>query len=132
MSAEPSLALQTAVRARLIATPAVTALVPASHILDDLALDRMPAIVLGEAQVLDEEFDFRRVHLSVHLWADGSHIGTVKHIAGAVENALETPLDVDGFRCFETRVAGGRFMRDPSGQHVHAVLDVTAMLQRVR
>lgn len=50
---DPSLALQKAVRERLVASAAVTALLPADSIFDRHARpERFPCIVLGEGQVL--------------------------------------------------------------------------------
>src|SRR5690606_20915740 len=50
---EPSLALQKAIRARLIGTPAVTALVPAANMLDKNSRPEVfPSIIIGEAQTV--------------------------------------------------------------------------------
>lgn len=50
---EPSLALQKAVRARLVATSAVTTLVPAAHVLDrNNRPEVFPAIIIGEGQTI--------------------------------------------------------------------------------
>lgn len=133
MVLEPSLSLQTAVRARLVASSEVTTLVPAANVLDGLDLDRMPSIVLGEAQIENDEFDFWSVFLTLHIWAESDHTGDVKLIAAAVEDAISgSSIEAEGFRTSNVRITGGRFLRDPDGKHVHAVLDIAGMLQRVR
>lgn len=133
---EPSLALQKTIRARLVAEPTVTALVPAENILDrNHRPERFPLIGIGEgtcvfADSLDTFHD--RVFADIHIWTTEEGLFGAKTITGAVRAALaDRPWTVDGHRCAALRVTGVRFMRDPDGEHAHAVITVDAILQRL-
>ena len=67
------LAVQKAIRARLLATSAVTDLVPAVSILDrNRAPAPSPSIILGEVQIMDEGDSIKRtrsrVYHTIHVW----------------------------------------------------------------
>lgn len=135
MSVEPSLALQTALRARLVDTPAVLALVPADHIRDGLTRpDKFPTIIVGDGQtVLEGYYPGRRnvtVHLDVHVWALESGLAAVKEIGNEVWTAIaDEPLDVPGYLLSDgVHVTVARYLRDPSEQHGHAVLSIEAFM----
>jgi hypothetical protein len=132
---EPSLALQTALRARLIASPAVTALVPAEHIFDGATRpEAFPSIIIGDGQVVlegDQHPAWRNVtvYCDLHVWALEAGLATVKAIAGAVWDAIGTSLDVPGFLLSDgVHVTGIRFVRDPDGKAGHAVVSVEALI----
>lgn len=136
---EPTLAVQKALRARLVATPAVTALVPAGSILD--ANQRpapRPSIMLGEDQAIDRPILIDRsgleIHATLHLWARGPSLQAVKEIAGAVRQAigLTTPLDLadPDFRCADCRIESVRFMRDRDGETGHGVVTVYCLIEQ--
>lgn len=133
---EPSLALQTAIRARLIATPAVTALVPAASIFDRTTRpEDFPCIVIGDGQTVLEGICYSvrsvRVFADLHLWAKESGLENVKTLAGAAFDALFRELPVPGFMVNLCHATGIRFMRDPGGEHSHAVLTVEAVLGEI-
>jgi hypothetical protein len=130
---EPSLDLQKAIRARLVAAGAVTALVPASSILDSSGIPRtFPCILLGEAQTLPDDGLARNrheVHADLHIWQ--TEDGTVgsKQIAGAIRDALAYGRwTLDHYHVADLYVASTRFMRDPDGLHSHAVMTLSARL----
>jgi len=131
---EPSLALQTAIRARLINTPAVMALVDADRIIDGPARpETFPTIIIGEGQtVLEGHAGIVRnvrVYTDLHIWTVEAGLAVAKAIGGAVWQALGRALDVPGFTLTDgIHVTGLRSFRDPSGKHGHAVLTVEAIM----
>ena len=76
--ADPSLALQGMIRARLIADAATTALVPATNILDrNHRPEQFPAIIIGEGQAIlmaDNIQDSFHDHAfaDLHIWTQES------------------------------------------------------------
>jgi hypothetical protein len=132
MSAD--LAVQKAVRARLTATPAVTALVPAASILDRHARPAPdPSIILGEGQCIEAGDIARavvRVVLDLHVWKKEPGLAGVKAIAGAVRAALHSArLALDtGFHCGDCRVSMMRYLRDPDGETGHGVVTVETIV----
>jgi hypothetical protein len=135
---DPSLSVQKALRARFIATAAVTALVPATNILDHNrrpALD--PSIVLGEDQVVDQAItimrDYVRVFSTIHIWKKETSLAGVKAISGAIRRAVGrvTRLDLADadFVCSDCHIDSSRFIRDPDGETSHGVLVVNSLVQ---
>lgn len=132
---EPTLALQTAIRARLIETPAVMALVPADRIIDGPTRpERLPSIIIGDGQtVLAGRVNSWRhvwVYLNLHIWALEGGTEAVRTIANEIDRALVPPLTVAGFQLIDGNfsVNDARFMRDPDGLHGHGVVSVSALL----
>ena len=126
------LAVQKAIRARLVASAEVTVLVPAASILDRHARPApRPGIIIGDAQtVRDEGLDRRRVRVfhDLHVWTREPSTEVGKRIMGAVAVALRGRLDLgDGLHCADCRVTGTRVMRDPDGETTHGVLGVEAL-----
>jgi hypothetical protein len=135
MSAD--LVLQKALRARLVATSAVTNLVPATSVLDiNQRPAPSPSIIIGEGQAVEGERIDRqdqRLFMDIHCWKrEGGLIG-VKAIAGAIRSALHSAhLTLDsGFQCADCRVSSMRFLRDPDGETSHAVVTVEALVCEV-
>ena len=133
---EPSLALQIAVRARLISVPAVTALVPAERIFDrNTRPTDFPCIIIGDGQTVLEGFSYSvrsvRVYLDLHIWANETGTENAKTIAGRAFDALAVEPIVPGFMVNMFRATGIRTMRDPSGEHSHSILSVEAVLGEV-
>jgi len=131
---EPSVAVQAALHARLIADPAVTALVPAENISDrSTAPNVFPSIIIGEAVTLySDRYDsfHESVSATLHVWTEEPGLVQAKLIAGAIRTALrEAPWTVAGHVCHGITMSSGRFLRDPDGEHGHAVLHVDAILQ---
>lgn len=132
-----TLALQTAVRARLIGTAAITALVPAASILDrNQRPAPVPSIVLGEAQAVDENTDTERrrtrVFHTLHCFNREPGLAGVQEIAGNVREALHWQrLQLPApFHCVDARVSGIRLLRDPDGETAHAVVTVEALISK--
>ncbi|MGE0853647.1 MAG: DUF3168 domain-containing protein [Hyphomicrobiaceae bacterium] len=133
-----SLAVQKAVRARLVASNGVTSLVPEENILDTNQRPApSPSILLGEAQDVDANRtlarDFTSVFLTMHIWQREPSLVGVKMIAGAVRRALGrlTRLDLDDedFVCCDFRFESARFLRDPDGEMAHGVVTFVALIQ---
>ena len=138
---DPSLAVQKALRARLIATAAVTALVPAGSILDHNhrpAPD--PSIILGEDQVVDAKLtlqrDYVRIFSTVHLWKKEPSLVGVKTISGAIRQAIGNTQFLDladaHFSCTDCRVESIRFLRDRGGELSHGVMVIESLVQQQR
>ncbi|WP_024587624.1 DUF3168 domain-containing protein [Aliihoeflea sp. 2WW] len=133
---DPSLAMQVALRTRLVASSAVTSIVPATMIVDrnaSPALDN--GIVIGEGQTLPDDGLARNRHevfADLHIWRKESGLVGSKQIAGAIRQALnDGPLTVAGYHVVDLRIASTRFMRDPNGTHSHGVLSLVARLVEV-
>ena len=131
-----SLAVQRAIGARLVASEAVTALVPAANILDRNSRPApMPSIILGEDQEVDEGDIARhniRVYATLHVWKRETGLTGVKAIAGAIRSALgDSRPEGDGFHFADCRVSSTRFLRDPDGETAHGVVTVEALVQEV-
>ena len=136
MSAE--LALQKAIRARLVGSANLLALVPAANILDrNERPNPRPSIVIGEGQSVDEGDSIARtltrVYLDLHVWVEEPSTETSKRIAGTIRKAVNGPRfqPVDGFHFADCRVRGSRFLRDPDGKTSHAIVTVDALVQEV-
>lgn len=124
----PELALQKALRQRLLAVNALTQLVPANNILDrNQRPAPTPSIILGTAQAVDEgaDLDRRRTRAfhTLHAWVREPGLAQVTAIAGAIRNALHgrrQDLIMDPpFHLIDLRVADLRTMRDPDGETEH-------------
>lgn len=136
VSDDPSLAVQKAMRARLISYPSLTALVPADHIIDKSKRpDVFPCIIIGESQTTDEGYDFDRsfvrVYHTLHIWQREEGLSGVKTIAQSVRRALRTRfwLSDPDYHLVDAFVSDARFLRDPSGEHGHGILTYESLLQ---
>lgn len=128
---EPSLALQTAIRARLIASPHVMELVDPPNIRDgDTRPEEFPSIILGNGQVetAGHYGSYRNVtvYLDLHIWAET--LEGAKTLGALANKALFAPLDVPGFDLTDgLRIERYIYMRDPSGCG-HGVVSVQALM----
>lgn len=129
------LEVQKALRARLIATGAVTALVPALHILDTNQRPApIPSIILGESQAVDEGTSLRRahtrVHHTVHVWTREASTQGCKAICGEIRRAIHAGRLAlpAGLACADQLVSSMRFLRDPDGEHSHGVVTVEVLV----
>ena len=130
-----SLALQTALRERLISTAAVTSLVPVASILDrNQRPAPMPSIILGEAQAVEEGRDTERrrtrVYHTAHVFNREPGLAGVQEIAGNMREALNWQnLQLSApLHCINARVSGMRLLRDPDGETAHAVVTIEALI----
>ncbi|GGO55216.1 Protein of unknown function [Roseovarius pacificus] len=128
------LAVQKAIRARLAASPAVTALVPSGAILDRNQRPAPdPSIILGESQEVDEgtslQRDRTRIYHTLHIWKREPSLTGVKAICGAVRTALKADrLELDGYHCADWHVSSARYLRDPDGETSHGVMVVNVLV----
>lgn len=128
-----ALAVQIAVRSRLVTTSAVTVLVPANNILDINSRPAPdPAIILGEGQAVEYGDVARRgelVFLDLHIWKKEPSLEGVKAIAGAVRSAIHSDrLSIANYSCGDCRVSSMRFLRDPDGETSHAIVTIEALV----
>ena len=137
---DPSLAVQRAIRARLIGVAAVTALVPAANIVDRHQLPVLdPSIVLGEDQVVDNDVNSLKRHLlrvysTLHIWKREPSLAGVKLIGGEVRGALESTYaaaiaDPD-WASVLWRVQSVRYLRDPDGETSHGVMTIDSLIAK--
>lgn len=132
----PALAVQKAIRERLIATAAVTALVPAASILDTNQRPAPdPSIIIGEDQMVDPgmmlDRSVVRIHSTIHCWKTETGLAGAKAIGGAVWDAIasaRSTLDA-GLKCVDCRPADMRFMRDPEGTMSHGVVTIETLVR---
>ncbi|MCO5131208.1 MAG: DUF3168 domain-containing protein [Xanthobacteraceae bacterium] len=134
----PALAMQKAIRFRLVNTAAVTALVPATSILDRNERPVPdPSIILGEDQEVDDGItlrrDYTRVYLNVHIWKTEPSTAGVKAIVGAIRKAIgrvqRIDLDDPDFVCINCSVDGVRFLRDPDGEMSHGIVTISSLVR---
>ena len=127
------LALQKAVRSRLLATPGVTALVPAGSILDTNQRPApMPSIIIGEGQAIEGTMIDRSdqsLAMDLHVWKKELSLAGVKAIAGAIRTAIHSArlASEAGFHFADCRVSSMRFLRDPDGETAHGVVTLEAI-----
>ncbi|MBX4874436.1 DUF3168 domain-containing protein [Rhizobium bangladeshense] len=132
---EPTLALQTAIRAALLASPPVTDLVPADHIrAGSTRPDKTPCIIMSDGNTTLHGHDYRSqrtawVYLDLHIWTLDAGQDAAKEIAGAVMAALDKPLKIEGGDCDHFRVVRSTFPRDPDPAYGHGVLSVEALIR---
>lgn len=132
---EPTLALQTAIRSRLISTPAVTALVPASRIIEGPTRpERFPSIIFGRGQTVfaGRAYSWRHVwaYLDIHIWTLEGGTEAARQIANETDRALVEPLTMPGFELLDGNftITAAQFFRDPDALHGHGVMSVQALL----
>ncbi|TPM61103.1 DUF3168 domain-containing protein [Mesorhizobium sp. B2-2-4] len=134
---EPTLALQTAIRAALIAAPAVIALVPADHIRSGSTRpDNLPSIIMSGGQTIflgngSGSQYLARVFLDLHIWAVEDGADTAQAIGFAVSNILKEAPDAAGFSFDDFGLPAIRWMRDPEPEKsfTHGVLTVEAVMR---
>jgi hypothetical protein len=133
---EPSLAVQIAIRSALIASPAVTGLVPATSIFDRRTRPELfPCIIIGDGQTALEPITLARSHVRVfadlHIWTKEGGLETVKTIAGNASAALRAKPSIDGFHVVDWKVTGTRFLRDPADEYGHAITSIEALVMEL-
>jgi hypothetical protein len=134
----PELALQKAIRNRLISEPVVTDLVPAASILDRNERPApSPSIILGEATARDDGDTIARSRVTVfadlHIWKREPSLEGVKAISGAIRAAMvvRNSDDREGFHIADWRIATTRFLRDPDGETSHGVMTIQAVVEEL-
>jgi Protein of unknown function (DUF3168) len=136
---EPTLALQTAIRSRLIDVPAVTAFVDPINIrAGSTRPDKTPCIIManGTTALHGHDYTAQRaawVNLDLHVWThdpkqeDGGVL--VKEIAFAVSNALDKRMKIDGGYCDHFEVTRAVYPRDPDPVYWRGILSVEALIR---
>lgn len=129
-------ALQIALRTRLTADPAFSALIPSANVIDSHGLpERFPCAILGEDQEVGEDLTFERRHVRVfqtlHVWHREPGLAHAKQVAGAIRAAIrgELPALENGARLVDLRFEGARFLRDPGGALSHGVVTLEALVE---
>lgn len=132
---DPSLALQALIRARLIGSADLLALIPAGNIIDTNGRPEVvPAILLGEGQTTHRRFSSTTFAV-LHVWIAESGLTGSKMVAGIIGDALlidaqvSGAVPVDGFTVHDMRVTQTQFMRDPHANYSHAAITVAAIVQ---
>jgi hypothetical protein len=133
---DPSLALQTAIRTRLISLPAITDLVPADHIrAGSTRPENFPAIMIadGTVEYLGRDYTAQRlarVFLDIHVWAIEAGLDTARTIGFAVCNALDAAPAIDGCSIDDySGVTRAVWPRDPDPEYGHGVLSIEALIR---
>lgn len=135
---EPTLALQTAIRSRLIGKPEVTALVAPGNIRSGSTRpDNTPCIIMSDGTTALHGYDYTAqrtawVYLDLHIWTLDAGQDAVKEIAGTVTAALSKhgiTNEITGGYCDQFRVTSCKFPRDPNPEYGHAVLSVEALIR---
>ena len=128
---EPSLALQTAIRARLLASNEISELVEPGNFRDgDTRPGAFPSIILGAAQVQTaghyRTYRNVTVYLDLHIWA--ATLEATKALSAAVTKALFGAPEVPGFDLTDgLRIERSIYMTDPSGCG-HGVVSLRALM----
>jgi hypothetical protein len=132
------LALQKAIRGRLVGSPALVALVPAANIVDRHGRpSAFPSVIMGEDQEVDAEITFERRHIRVfvtlHVWDRSPNLVSIKAIAGAIRSAVHgVDLALDEGRLLDLKATGARYLRDPDGLTAHGVVTLEALIEEGR
>ncbi|MFO1202987.1 MAG: DUF3168 domain-containing protein [Tabrizicola sp.] len=138
MSAE--LALQKAMRGRLISVPAITAIVPATRIVDRHSRPYGPPLILlgSDLTTRDPQMPLARDRVNVthdlHIFLNELSFEGSKRLAGLIRMALEAaalPATDEPWRVVDCWAPRTRFLRDPDGETSHAVVTVEALLEAV-
>jgi hypothetical protein len=136
-SFEPSLDLQKAIRARLLASAELMSLVPPDNIMDANGRpELMPCVNIGEGQTIYRRFDSTS-YATLHVWFQEPGLVNAKTATNAIADALtvdaqiEGVLTLDNFVCLDLRPTQTRFMRDPHGSYSHAVITVAGIMKAI-
>jgi hypothetical protein len=134
-SFDPSLAVQAAIRARLLASPELMAMVPAGNVLDVNARPEvMPAIIIGEGQSILRRFN-ATTFATLHVWFQEPGLREAKEAVSAIVGAVRVDAQRDGvlrlpgFVVHDMQAERTQFMRDHHGPYSHAVVSVAAIVQ---
>lgn len=133
---EPTLALQTAIRTRLVGKPEITALVPADHIrVGSTRPDKTPCIIMSDGSTALHGHDYSSqrtawVYLDLHIWTLDAGQDAAKEIAGVVAAALDKwNLAIEGGYCDHFKLTASRFPRDPDPAYGHGIMSVEALVR---
>ena len=130
---EASLAAQRLAVVKMRARSQLTALCPSANIMArNTRPEVFPCVLVGEGQTVDDSATCivaAEVFLTIHVWTRENVMTACKSISGEVQRALRNAEGVqDGWACdfnFEDAV----YLRDPSGEHSHAVVTFSVMAE---
>lgn len=127
---EPSLALQKAIRERLIGWSDLTDIVPADAIIDRSGAPELErCIMLGDGQTVFADYH-SSAFADLHVWVKEPGLATSKQIAGAIIDAIDDErFQIEGLFVSDLTVTGTRYMRDPGGVFSHGIVSVRAIVQ---
>jgi hypothetical protein len=132
---EPSLDLQKGIRARLVASADLMALIPPDSVLDSTGRpELMPCVGIGDGQTVYRRFD-STTYATLHVWMQETGLTGSKAIASAIVAALRVDAQIDGvltlddFICHDLRVTQTQFLRDPHGSYSHGVVTVAGIMK---
>lgn len=148
MPGDPSLDLQAAIRARLLACADLVAIIPARNLMiapDSYPERKPPYILAGEGQTVYRRWD-ATVYQTLHVWTDTTSIGSIgqfsepglvraKTVCGLIVDALRVDaqrdgvLTLDNFICLDLRVENVRHLYDPNTYLNHSVLSVAGIMR---
>jgi hypothetical protein len=136
MRHDPSLALQKAIRTRLVASPDVLALIPAGNIIDSNGRPEVvPSILLGEGQTVLRRFNATS-YATIHVWIDEAGLVQAKQLDSAIVGALtfdaeieRAVLRLDGFDCHDLAVTNLQYLRDPHANYSHGIVTVAGIMK---
>lgn len=135
IASDPSLALQKAIRSRLIASTELMVLVPADHVMDANGRPEiMPAVYVGEGQTIFRRWDATS-HATLHVWFAEPGLVQCKEAVSAIVAALRIDaqadgvLPIDGFTVHDMQATQTRYLRDPHGSFSHGVVTVAAIVK---
>lgn len=134
---EPTVALATAIRSRLISTPALIDHVPADHIRSGSTRPgNFPCVILAGGQTIflgnaaGSQY-VARVFLDLHIWAVEDGADTAKAIGFAVLNTLKDAPASQDMAIDEWNQPAVRWMRDPDPAQnlTHGVVTVECVMR---
>lgn len=135
---EPSVALQTALRTKLINDPAVMALVTPNNVrAGSTRPDKTPCVILagGQTQYLGRAAGgqhLAQINLDAHIWAIEDGADTAKAIGWAVSQALIAMPDIQsGFEIDSLDQPRMIWLRDvqPELSYTHGLLEIEAVIR---
>lgn len=136
MRSDPSLALQKAIRGRLVASPDVLGLIPAGNIIDSSGRPELvPVLLLGEGQTVFRRFNSIS-YATIHGWISEPGLVQSKQLGSAVVQALtfdaeieRSVLPLDGFDCHDLAVTNLQYLRDPHASYSHCIVTVAGIMK---
>jgi hypothetical protein len=130
----PAFALQQSIFAALSADSAVTALLGANRVYDDVPQgSALPYLTLGQASARDwsTSTETGTEHaFTVHVWSKARGKKEAHEILSAVRAALhDQPLTLDGHRLINLRHESTDIRRDPDGETIHGTARFRAVTE---
>jgi hypothetical protein len=142
---DSSLDLQKAIRARLLASAELMALIPPVQLngqsVDSITdatgrPERIPCVQIGEGQTVFRRFDSTS-YATLHVWFQEPGLVQCKQAVSAIAEALRVDaqisgvLRLDNFVCHDLAVTQTRFMREPKGNYSHGIVTVAGIMKAI-